>query len=53
MIGPHPEFTMGIGGAAGEMTTLTILLGPQGLDPTDPAGIEPQDDARTYLAEIV
>ena len=40
-------------GATGKITTLTTLLGPQGMVPTDPAGIEPQPDARAYLAEMV
>jgi hypothetical protein len=40
-------------GATGKITTLTTLLEPQGMVPTDPAGIEPQPDARAYLAEIV
>jgi len=40
-------------GAAGKITTLTTLLGPQGVVPTDPEGIVPQPDARAYLAEIV
>ena len=39
-----------ITGAVGNITTFTVLLGPQRPDPKVPAGIPPQAAAKTYLA---
>jgi hypothetical protein len=38
----------GMEGAAGKMTTLTVLEGPQDPVPAVPAGVDPQFAARTH-----
>ena len=40
-------------GAAGNMTTLTVLLVPHDPVPAVPAGVLPQADVNTYLATMV
>ena len=40
-------------GAAGNTTTLTVLLVPQEPVPAVPAGVLPQADVRTYLVLMV
>ena len=37
-------------GAAGKMTTLTVLEGPHDPVPAVPAGVDPHADAKTYCA---
>ena len=53
-IGPAAAFQAlaigGIDGAAGKITTLTILLSTQRPEPVDPESVAPQSAAKTYLA---
>ena len=37
-------------GAAGKMTTFTVLEGPHNMVPAVPAGVDPHADAKTYCA---
>ena len=46
-IGPHPELTVGWEGAAGNITTLTVLLVPHESVPAVPANVLPQVAANT------
>lgn len=48
---PHPGLTTGADGAAGKITTLTVLLS-QPLPPEVPGAIEPHEEIKVYLASI-
>ena len=50
VIGPQPEFTTGADDAVGNITTLTVLLGPHEPAPAEFAAVLPHADVRTYLA---
>ncbi len=47
VIGPHPAFTVGAGGASGNITTLTVLLALHPVGPAVPAGRLPQPASKT------
>ena len=50
VIGPHPGFTTGAGGASGKITTFTTLLALHPAGATVPAGVDPHAAVKTYLA---
>ena len=52
-MGPQPAFTVGAGGAAGYITTLTVLLTAQAPGPAVPAAVVPQAAVSTYRARKV
>ena len=47
-IDPQPLFTAGAEGAAGKITTLSILLMPHEPGPVLPSAVLPQASAKTY-----
>lgn len=49
-IGPQPLFTVGAGGADGNIITFTVLLVLHGAGPAVPAAVLPQAAVRTYRA---
>ena len=49
-IGPQPLFTVGAGGAAGKITTLTVLLAPHEPIPMLPTDVLPHAAVKIYCA---